>query len=153
MATKTKTKAATAYQRVASSAEAICNADPATIATMSPGDVVRQGDLYLVALDVAPARAGEYDGRQLAPGATQGSRHVVVGDCELFTPDEADVAGILSRLVPATKGQRHFFGPVILARGPVTVEHPEHGHRTVPAGIYLVTQQRTWAQEIRRAMD
>lgn len=152
MATKTKT-AASAYKAVVQSAEKIVNSDPATIPFIDAGDTVRQGDVYLIALDAEPKRQGPYAGRQLAPGNTQGSRHVAEGDCELYTPDEASATAILNRLIPATKGHRQFFGPVILARGPVTITHPEHGDRTLAAGTYLVTQQRTFADEIRRAAD
>ena len=153
MITKTKLGTQETYARVATAAESIRNAEPATIADMSAGDVVRQGDLYLVAIDAAPVPTGPYPGRQLAPGATQGSRHVVEGDCTLYTPQAASAQAILNRLIPATKGVRHFFGPAVLAAGPVTITHPEHGHRTLPAGTYLTTYQRTWADAIRRQAD
>ena len=45
----------------------------------SPGDAVRQGDVYITLLERVPtgyARQRKWD-RQLAPGATQGSRHVI----------------------------------------------------------------------------
>jgi hypothetical protein len=155
MATKTETKpsARDAYGQVIVTAEAIRNAEPATIAVMSAGDVVRQGDLYLVAIDEAPPPTGSYPGRQLAPGSTQGSRHVVEGECTLYTPQAASAQAILARLIPATEESRHFFGPVVLAPGPVTITHPEHGHRTLPAGTYLTTYQRAWADTLRRQVD
>ena len=159
MATKTTTVTTTnlsageTYTRVATAAESIRNDEPATIATMSAGDVVRQGDLYLVAIDEMPASAGRYPGRQLTPGSTQGSRHVVEGECTLYTPQAASAQAILDRLIPAAAGSLHFFGPVVLAAGPVTITHPEHGHRTLPAGTYLTTYQRSWADEIRRQVD
>jgi hypothetical protein len=143
-----------ALNQVRKSAEKIRNADPATIEVMSPGDNVRQGDIYIVLLDCKPAEASPFKGRQLAPGNTQGSRHIVEGDCRLFTPTEADAIRILTGLVPATKAHRQFLGPVIVAAEPVTITHPEHGHRTLPAGTYLVTYQRTRLDsELRRAED
>ncbi len=142
----------TAYRRVQSAAEKILSADPATIEVVSPGDVVRQGDLYLVRLS-RPIHGRPFGSRQLAPGTTQGSRHIVVGDCEIHTVDQEIATAELNQLVPATKGQQQLIGPVVLASGPVTIEHPEHGHRTLPPGTYLVTYQRTWANEIRRVAD
>jgi hypothetical protein len=80
------TTAERAYYAVAKRAEAIRNDEPATIATMSPGDSVRQGDLYLTCLDEAlPRTTGPWPGgRQLAPGASRGSRHVAAGVREVL---------------------------------------------------------------------
>jgi hypothetical protein len=146
-------KASTAYGQVARSVESIRNGDHAVIATMSPGDVLRQGDLYILALDREIA-GGVPASRQLAPGTTQGSRHVAEGDCDVLSVPESDAIQAINRLVPATRGQRLFVGPMIRARGPVTIAHPEHGDRTLPGGAcYLVTIQRAWAKEIRRVRD
>ncbi len=155
MATKTRKNltAKSAYDRIASVAETIRNGDPAAIAVMSAGDVVRQGDLYLIALDESPTKAKPYLGRQLAPGSTQGSRHVVDGECYLFEAESDSALAILNRLIPATEGFEVFLGPAIVAAEPVTITHPEHGHRTLPAGAYLTTYQRSWANEVRRQED
>jgi hypothetical protein len=121
---------------------------------LDPGDNVRQGDIYVTRLgDRLPAKAGAYEGRQLAPGPTQGSRHVIVGPCTLYRPDESEAAEILGTLVPQARGQRLFIGPVIEATDAVTLEHPEHPHRTLPPGNYLVTYQRSYQDEMRRAQD
>ena len=40
----------------------------------SVGDVVRQGDLYLVCIDKLPENGTPTKNRQLVPGTTQGSR-------------------------------------------------------------------------------
>lgn len=145
-----------AFRAVSASVEAIKNDAHETIEAMEAGDVVRQGDLYLVALDEAPDRQADYDGRQLAPGDTQGSRHLVEGDCAVYTAVEAHATAILNRLVPATKGQQLFLGPVVQAApgaAPVFT-HPEHGDRTLPAGgCFLVVYQRAHADEIRRQTD
>jgi hypothetical protein len=149
------TTAERAYYAVAKRAEAIRNDEPATIATMSPGDSVRQGDLYLTCLDEAlPRTTGPWPGgRQLAPGASRGSRHVAAGVREVLIVDEATAAATLARLVPKTAGKRLFFGPLLRAPDGVTIEHPEHAHRTLPPGNYLVTYQRAWADEVRRQQD
>lgn len=156
MATKTRTKAATAkaaYRAVAREAEKIKSDAPATLAAMAAGDVLRQGDIYVVCLDAEVPTTGPHP-RQLAPGTTQGSRHVAGGDCDVLVVDERAATAALNRLVPATRGHAPFLGPLIRARGPVTIAHPEHGDRTLPGGAcYLVTYQRTWADEVRRAQD
>jgi hypothetical protein len=144
-----------AFQSVRRSAEKIQSDAHETVAVVSSGDVVRQGDVYLIALDVAPKKAAAFVGRQLAPGETQGSRHFAEGDCELYRPDEAEATQILARLIPETNGERQFFGPVIRAHGAVEITHPEHGNRTLPGDgqVYLVTYQRTGREAMRRAED
>lgn len=148
--------AARAYSEVARSAEKIRNAEPATIEVMDLGDVVRQGDLYLIRLSgrLEPSPERWPAGRQLAIGLTQGSRHVAEGErCEVYAPDHESAGQALANLLPATGPQRQFFGPAIHAERAVTITHPEHGHRTLPAGDYLVTYQRVWANEVRRVAD
>lgn len=158
MATKTRKKkstspdAATAFDAVRVAAESIRSDAPATVPAMEPGDVLRQGDLYVIALDSAlpgkPTHA-----RQLAPGTTQGSRHVAEGPCEVVEPEGSAALSALHRLIPATRAHRQFVGPAIHATAPITIAHPEHGDRTLPPGDYLVTYQRAWADEVRRTQD
>ena len=153
MATKTKT-AKTAYRRVVTEAEKIRNDEPAMLTVLDPGDVVRQGDVYMIRLGAElPAKAADWEGRQVAKGTTQGSRHTAEGPCELFEPEEDSAASVLAKLIPATSDHQQFFGPVIRASEAWTLAHPEHGDRTVPAGDYLIVQQRAFAQTLRRAAD
>jgi hypothetical protein len=157
LATKTKKApiltAKSAYESVRLAAETIRNDEHAAVPGMGTADVFRQGDLYVIAID-APLAGKPYGSRQLAPGTTQGSRHVIHGDYDVLAVDEDEATKVLNRLIPATKGQRQFIGPMIVARGEVTIGHPEHGDRTLPAGTYLVTYQRSYARdEIRRTMD
>src|SRR5437868_2165641 len=134
------------YQASVRQAEKIRNGDHEAISVMRPGDAVRQGDVYLVGLDEMPTITGKSETRQLAPGDTQGSRHVAEGDCDVLTASERDCLRILNRLIPETRGQQLFFGPIIVARGPVMVAHPEHGDRTLPGeATYAVVYQRAWA--------
>jgi hypothetical protein len=147
--------AARAFREVLTSAEKIKCDDSEVVQAVEPGDVIRQGDVYLVALDSKPKKAGAFAGRQLAPGDTQGSRHVAEGDCEIYQPEETDAIRILNRLIPETRGETQFLGPVIVAKGAVEITHPEHGNRTLPGEgqAYLVTYQRTGRDTIRRAED
>jgi hypothetical protein len=144
-AMETKTiDARAAYAEVLRAAEAIRSDAHETIPTMSPGDVVRQGDLYITCLAGEPARGVPAGTRRLAPGRTQGARHVIVGDCDVLRIPDAEAMMALHRVLPRADS-RQFFGPVIRARGPVTVTHPEHGDRTLPGdAFYLVTYQRAW---------
>lgn len=100
----------------------------------------QQGDVYFTRLAQVPKHAHRWlmnDG-QLVPGHTQGSRHCV-------NPTEVR----LWSLPQATVLQ----GPIIEAPGAFTVTHPEHGHLTFPSGVYAVTYQREYAQELRRIAD
>jgi len=148
MATKT-IDARTAYEDVRSAAEAICSDAHETIRTMSPGDVVRQGDLYLTRLDCEPPGGVPSGARQLAPGTTRGARHVVQGDCDVLQVPERAAVEALRRVIPGADASQ-IVGPVIRARGPATITHPEHGDRTLPGhSCYLVTYQRAWSAEDR----
>lgn len=102
----------------------------------------QQGDLYFTKLATLPAGARQlvrHNG-QLAPGNTQGSRHCVdMSRCTLWAlahPTALD-------------------GPVIESPDGITVTHPEHGWLTFPPGpgIYQVTFQRAYAEELRRVAD
>ena len=63
-------------------AEAAQNAtDVRWVRTCSVGDEIRQGDVYLYPVE-EPAKPGaKVDRRQLAPGSTPGSRHIVEARC------------------------------------------------------------------------
>ena len=106
-------------------------------------DYVRQGDVYFWALSGVPDGCERIvkPAWQLAPGTTQGSRHIVA---------EADRASVtMYRLANPNPLQ----GPVLDAPGGVTIEHPEHGHVRLGAGVYLCTYQREHADELRRVQD
>jgi hypothetical protein len=145
----------TAYEAVRAH-EAI-RRDAHEFVDLQPGDAYPQGDVNICRIDKAPKKAAAYAGRQLAPGDTQGSRHIAEGDVELYTPDADAAIKTLHRLFPKTKSHEvQFLGPIVKARGEWTAAHPEHGWRSFPAGVYQVVYQRSFAavdQEIRRQMD
>lgn len=117
------------------------------IGTASPGDVVRQGDLYLVCLE-SPTKGEVIKDRQLAPGTTQGSRHIVEGDC-IIRQGDVNAVRVLHSSVP-----EELIGPSIECKGDCPVTHPEHGDRVLPAGSnWGVVYQRQFAEEIRRVQD
>lgn len=124
---------------------------PERIGSPSVGDVVRQGDLYLVCLE-SPQGRREVAERQLAPGTTQGSRHVAEGDC-VIRVDEVTVTvndhENNSAMVPS-----QLIGPAIECRGEVEIAHPQHQNKILPAGTnWAVVYQRKLAEEIRRIQD
>lgn len=150
--TKTMT-AERAFGRVASAAEQIRNDERRVVEVMSPGDNVRQGDIYITFLDREPRVIGPHESRQLAEGNTQGSRHTVEGDCEVLQVDGAEALEILHRLVPDSRNFEQFVGPMIRAPKGCEVPHPEHAHYSLPPGSHLVTIQRAHADVVRRAAD
>lgn len=139
---------------VAKSAESMHAAKKETIATASPGDVVRQGDLYLVCLEAA-VEGRPVKSRQLAPGDTQGSRHVAVGDCRVIeSVSKPALAVLIRQLVRNAEVPEQLVGPVVECKGDTTIEHPEHGHRVLPAGsTWAVVYQRAYGEEVRRVQD
>ena len=105
--------------------------------TIQIGEGVRQGDLYLFRVEPRIER-GTKTGRQLAPGNTQGSRHVAAG------------RGVEVYAVPGGP----LDGPVVVADRRWRLEHPEHADIDMPSGTYQVSYQRDFAAEqIRRVAD
>ena len=125
---------------------AIADARPITVSAEALADVpigkkfARQGDLYFAKLAKVPhdAQPWTFPHGQLAPGTSQGSRHCVdltrVRLWVLARPTALD-------------------GPIIEAPEGVEIQHPEHGHHIYPPGIYQVTYQRAYANELRRVQD
>jgi hypothetical protein len=91
----------------------------------APGEAVRQGDVYLYALAAPPRHGAELSSRQLAPGTSVGSRHVLAGPGALHARAILDAHD----------------GPYLHARSRVTITHPEHAHISLPAGWYEVRFQ------------
>lgn len=138
---------------VKKSAEKMDSAKTERIETASAGDVVRQGDIYLVCLEMAPPGTPAKS-QQLAPGETQGSRHIATGDCRIVNANRVTVANTINRLVKGAAIPEQLVGPVIECRGDTTITHPEHGHRILPAGsVWASVYQRAHAEEIRRVQD
>lgn len=108
----------------------------------SPGDSVRQGDVYVTLLDRVPAGATPIPFRaQLADGNTQGSRHCLDSSqgVQLYRLPEP---GMLD-------------GPVVELAEPRTLEHPEHGDWLLGPGVYQISYQRSLDAEDRerRSLD
>lgn len=107
----------------------------------SPGDYFRQGDVYITYLSAVPNDlvAVAKPERQLAPGNTQGSRHIL---------DSLDGVKMFVKPNPT-----ELDGPVLELTKERVVTHPEHGDVSLPCGVYATTYQRTFADELRRVKD
>lgn len=118
------------------------------------GESYPQGDVHFTRIARAPKKLKPWVGNQMAPGTSQGARHMAVGECELATVDETEAAELLAEVIPATKEHRQFFGPYVKGTGEWGAEHPDHGDRTFNEGHFLTTYQRTWAKvEAVRTID
>lgn len=103
---------------------------------MEIGEWPRQGDIYLVKIKEVPAGCKPSPTRRLAPGTTQGSRHIAEGDCDVLVhPQQGRI-----NLTPCRKGG-NATGPVVVAHGFWTDTHPEHAHISLPPGVYQVLGQ------------
>ena len=126
--------------------KAVADARPITVSAEALADVpmgkkfARQGDLYFAKLATVPKGALPWTQPhgQLAPGTTQGSRHCV------------DITTVRLWTLPNPTA---LDGPVIEAPDGVEITHPEHGHHHYPPGVYQVTFQRAYADELRRVQD
>jgi|CXWL01.1.fsa_nt_gi hypothetical protein len=116
-------------------------AAPTRYGSMAAADYHRQGDIFIRRIGDVPSGAIKQDKpiRQLAPGTNQGSRHLLdsLSGITLYTVCNPSVLD----------------GPIIVSDRQFTVEHPEHGHCTVPAGTYAINYQREYAEELRRVAD
>jgi hypothetical protein len=109
----------------------------------SIGDTIRQGDVYVTLLAAVPTgyqKQAKWN-QQLAPGTTQGSRHVLDSK-----------TGTTCYIHPSAS---EFDGPVLLLKQERELTHPEHGNWILPPGIYGITYQRTQdaLEQQRRVAD
>lgn len=130
-------------------AESIKSGEAQTVGTASLGDVVRQGDLYLTVIEALPPSAKKSKQKQLAPGTTQGSRHIA--DAQTFEADKGEIVSAIRKANPnALPDVERFIGPLVVFSEASPVMHPEHGWVTMPAGsVCAVTYQRDLDQEER----
>jgi len=136
------TTAIKAFQSVKESAENIRCGEPQRFPeAASFGEFFRQGDIYVTLLESVPCGFTKVrvQDSQLAPGTTKGSRHI------LDSLDGVVVYELLS-------GDA-LIGPVIEIVDERVVTHPEHGDLVCPPGVYGITYQRAFAEELRRVVD
>jgi len=118
--------------------------DPIVYEEFAINDFHWQGDICVqrVKSHKTTGKKGAH-GLQLAPGTTQGSRHII------HEKDERHV-----KIFESKNTQRgEIYGPTVVATKDWTLTHPQHGHVTFPKGTYNVTYQRLLANELRRRQD
>jgi hypothetical protein len=99
------------------------------IQEMKIGQVVRQGDIYLERIKSIQGKGKEVKSRQLAPGTSKGSRHIV---------QEGEKIKIFQS-APELKNKFQFqVGPAIESEKEFSVTHPEHATIKMPAGCFQV---------------
>jgi len=132
-----------AIGKLTAQAEAIkCDALQRFPEAASPGDGVRQGDVYVELLAKRPTGCKKIPFRaQVAEGTTQGSRHCL---------DSAEGVTMYALKEPGPLD-----GPVLVLKRERTLTHPEHGDWVLPPGTYQISFQRDLDAEDRerRVMD
>src|SRR5205085_2372667 len=106
------------------------------------GCVVRQGDIYIHAVDSDHKHGEKSKSRQLALGETMGSRNVAEASAHVYA----------GTTLPEWCDRRTFLGPLVKAKKRFVVTHPEHAHVSLPAGEYQVTHQMD-ARTMARVQD
>ncbi len=126
-------------------AEKDSNTGPVDLSAMVPSDEFHQGDVRIICLDkklfdeLRLTEITDFNG-QVAPGSSQGSRHII--------PELSNVKAYRMR------DGNELDGPIIEASMPISVTHPEHGDCVnMPAGFYAFPGQRSYAEVLRRAAD
>ena len=113
------------------------------ITSMAVGEVARQGDIYIERIAKIESKGKEVKSRQLAPGTTKGSRHIVSESPKVK----------LYESKPDLKTRALFqVGPAIEAKEELIVSHPEHAFIKLPAGTYQVWFQADFNRK-ERAKD
>lgn len=164
MATKTKNAvpavtAVEAYNIVSQDVNARKDDKVRHIATIARGDKFRQGDINILVLGsslkdaenvkapkkvVFSAKTKEVWSNkvaQLAPGDTQGSRHIIATD------------NVKAVTVFNLENANPLQGPIVHSSERFSITHPEHGHFDLPPGSYFISYQRAHADELRRIRD
>jgi len=135
-------------ERIAAGQESVKPGMPLAFTTAcSPGDAIRQGDLYLVVVDKVPSGyvKATRPSKQLVPGNTEGAKHCLdaTAGVKVYLPEKWDAESLEGPCLVTTKERK--------------VLHPVHGPVTIPAGMTVQCRyQREWDKELakqRRARD
>lgn len=141
METKLK-DAAAAHAEIDRLAKANAQPEVRRIVEIAIGQVVRQGDIYIHAVEPDHKGGEKLEDRQLALGNTQGSRHIAEAPASIFA----------GTTLPAWCDRRTFLGPLVKSQKRFVVAHPEHAHVSLPAGTYQITHQMD-SRTMQRVQD
>lgn len=115
------------------------------IKTMEIDQYIRQGDVYLIKIKEVTGGV-ELESRQLAPGTTKGSRHIIEDSPNISIFQTESLPDIKSFGSTPEKFQE---GPQIKSIGRFKLTHPEHGWFDLPKGNYQVLYQTDFARKER----
>ena len=143
-------QAKTMEEAVKAVTESKADAEVRVIRRMEAGSAVQQGDVYLHAVEADHPRGKRLgkDSVQIALGTGNGARHMVEGEVEVYEGTR------LPETVkpPLNAEAREVTGPVVVAKKPFKLTHPEHAHFALPAGTYQTTYQYD-PRTMRRVQD
>lgn len=122
-----------AHEEIAKAAKSPL-ADHRQIVALTVGEFARQGDVYIERIGKVDPAWKATTNRQLAPGTSPGSRHVVTHGPMLFVSPEVNPRETTRRGV-------RLLGPQIHAKEAFIIEHPEHAHLCMPPGDYQTSYQ------------
>lgn len=131
-----------AHDRIMEDAAAKVSTEVRFIQSIEVGKIVRQGDIYIHAVQASHPKGAKAQSRQLAIGTTNGSRHMAESPSEVFEGTTA----------PEWCQRGTFLGPVVTAKERFTVSHPEHAHVSLPPGTYQICHQLD-AATLQRVRD
>jgi hypothetical protein len=106
------------------------------IETIAVNQWVRQGDIYIRRIEKITGEK-RLSFRQLAPGTSKGSRHIVSEKPTIFE-------GYTGKDIPDLQK-----GPQIESKERFEVTHPEHANYSLPSGCYQVTYQTDFVRQTR----
>lgn len=115
------------------------------------GQILHQGDVYLVRVADDHPRGAAWGSRQVAIGDTQGSRHVAEGDVSVWAGVDLPPGFKAPAWLNGANPKPIFLGPVVEARSTWTLTHPEHADHECAAGTYQVVYQADARQRARVA--
>jgi len=111
------------------------------IAEAKPGEWARQGDCYLLRIAARDMAWQHTDNHQLAPGVSNGSRHVAEDKVLVFISNE-------SRLImQLPNGKALLLGPQLTCDERFLITHPEHAHYSLPAGAWQIGYQLDFTRQ------
>lgn len=129
------------YEQIETEAKEKNVHDNRTVTEFQIGKVIRQGDIYLHMVSPDHPHGDKTENRQLAIGASNGSRHMALDPAKVYDGTKA----------PEWCGDV-FLGPLVQSDKPFVVAHPEHANIECPAGTYQITHQMD-ARTLQRVQD
>ena len=134
-------------------AEALFLPETRFVDAMNLSEYARQGDIYLAKIDALPPGCKLIQNRQLAPGTTQGSRHIAGEITKVYShPQQGEIEQVTAVIDGKTIAGGRAIGPVIVQEEFDVTEHPQHAHVSLPPGIYQVYGQID-PNTLRRVQD